>query len=140
MNWGRILVFALILFALAKAVAFLLGALYPYTWHLYGATFEQAAPLILPVRRVVTAMLALAVYLVFLRPISERPLAHALVLCVVTTAFTVAWDAWGARSAHEAFDPRNLVGHVIVALAAWLASALFRRFSPEQVTKPGRGS
>lgn len=138
LNRKRTAVFALLLLVVPQLIALLYGFAFYWVHPLFGANLHDAATNAKWLRIATMYVVAAAIYLLFLRPLPARRLAHALVAFALAESCNQLLGYLGDGT----FQPFYALLHGAIALgAAGLASVAWPVRTPrDAVVKPVPGA
>ena len=123
MNLRRILLFALVLALVPPIAGLLQGIFVSSTWEWYQDP-QAVVNVSRTVRRLLVALVALVLYVVFLRRITNKPAVATVLLFLTATALATAIEVALGSSIVDAMPVWFILGHLVVAGIAFAGVCL----------------
>ena len=118
MNFRRIALFALIFALVPPILGLAQGLIVSSTWEWYQDPIA-AVNISRTVRRILLALVALVLYVVFLRGTRSKPALAAVFLFLAVTALSTAIEVALGSSIADAMPPQFILSHLVVVAVAF---------------------
>jgi hypothetical protein len=130
LNLRRILVFALILAVVPQVLGFLQGIIVSSTWEWYGQDPQAVLNVSRILRRILVALVALVLYVTFLRGTTSNPAVATVILFLAATVLATTNEVALGSTIADAMPVWFILGHLLVAAIAFAGTRLVSSARP----------